>query len=78
MMWIVGVAIFSGALAVALYAIHVTIGENIDRILDALAGRPKVDFCPLARLARAEQQIAVRRWAAQGRPARAQLQRAAA
>ena len=78
MMAIVSFAVFAGAFAASAYALATTIGPRFDRIVDALCKRPAADRQPLAALVRAEQRIAVRRWAAQARPTPAYRSRAAA
>ncbi len=77
MMTVVSFAIFAGTLGVSAYAIAATIGPRFDRIIAALRGQSHT-YAPLATLVRAEQRIAVRRWAAQSRTAPAQRMRAAA
>ncbi len=77
MMTVVSFAIFAGTLGVSVYAIAATIVPHLDRIVAALRGRPQ-SYAPLATLVRAEQRIAVRRWAAQPRTAPAPRMRAAA
>jgi hypothetical protein len=78
MMTLVSFAVFAGTLGVSVYAIAATVAPRFDRILAALRGQPQVDRHPLAALVRAEQRIAVRRWAAQARPAPTNRMRAAA
>jgi hypothetical protein len=77
MMTVVSFAIYAGTLGVSVYAIAATIAPRFDRMLAALRGRPQ-SYAPLATLVRAEQRIAVRRWAAQPRAASAPRMRAAA
>ncbi len=63
-MIVLGILIFAGAFGIASYAIAATILPRLDRIADALAGRPQAAFAPLSDLVIAERRIAVRRWAA--------------
>lgn len=78
MMAVVSFAVFAGALAMSAYALSATITPRFDRILGALRKQVPEDRHPLAALVRAEQRIAVRRWAAQARPAPSYRTRAAA
>lgn len=78
MMAIVSFAVFAGAFAASAYAFVATIVPQLDRIAGALRMQPPEERHPLATLVRAEQRIAVRRWAAQTRPAPAHRARAAA
>jgi hypothetical protein len=78
MMAVVSFAIFTGAFAVSAYVLAATIVPHFDRIVGALHKQTPADHQPLAALVRAEQRIAVRRWAAQARPAPAYRTRAAA
>lgn len=60
--------VFVGALGVSGYAIGGTVGPNLGRIGDALAGRPQpLTLEPRVKAAR---RAAVRRWADTARPAR--------
>lgn len=61
---LLAIAIFSGGMGVACWAIGGTVVPSLDRISDALLGRRPAGFAPLAQLAVAERRIAVRRWAA--------------
>jgi hypothetical protein len=78
MMTVVSFAIFAGTFGASVYAIAATVVPRLDRILGALRGEPRFDLYPLATLVRAEQRIAVRRWAAQARPMPKPRARAAA
>lgn len=78
MMIVVSFAVFAGALGAASFAIAITVGSRADRILAALRGQSLVQAQPLAALVRAEQRIAVRRWAAERRPVATSRMRAAA
>ena len=71
MMTLVSVGVFAGTFSASIYAIVATVAPRSDRILAALRGQPQVQRHPLAALVRAERHIAVRRWAAQARPAMA-------
>ena len=73
-MILLGILVFSLASALALWTMFATIAPSLDRIADALAGRPQPQFQPLLALVRAERQLAVRRWAA---PATLRLREAA-
>ena len=64
MMTVVAVLIFGGALALSGFVLASTVGPQFGRITDALYGRSRPRFEPLATLALAERRIAVRRWAA--------------
>ncbi|RSV18779.1 hypothetical protein CA236_05965 [Sphingomonas sp. ABOLG] len=63
MVTVLSFAVFAGTLGVSIYALVVTIAPRMDRIIGALRGQPAHRH-PLATLVRAEQRIAVRRWAA--------------
>ena len=76
MMTLVSLGVFAGTFGVSIYAIAATIAPRFDRILIVLRGQPQHQRNPLETLVRAERHIAVRRWAAQSRPA--MLARAAA
>ncbi|OWK34042.1 hypothetical protein SPDO_09320 [Sphingomonas dokdonensis] len=79
MMAVVSFAVFASAFVISIYTLSVTIGMHKDRIIGALRGQAPADRHPLAALVRAEQRIAVRRWAAQtARPTSAHRMRAAA
>ena len=78
MMMVVSFAVFASAFAVAIFALSATFNGKFDRILAALQKRSPESRHPLARLVRAEQRIAARRWATQGRPVLAPRNRAAA
>lgn len=78
MMTIASYAVFSGALGVSIYAIVATLLPRVDSIVAALFREQKPTFQPLAALVREERRIAVRRWAAQSRPAAAIRMRAVA
>ncbi|OWK32694.1 hypothetical protein SPMU_10340 [Sphingomonas mucosissima] len=69
MMAVVSFAVFAGAFAISVYTLSITITPRLDRILGALRKQTPEERQPLAALVRAEQRIAVRRWAAQARPA---------
>ncbi len=71
MLIVLDVLVFGGATLGAVYAIWATVAPNLGRIMDALSGHPQPRFEPLATLVRAENRIAVRRWAAT--PARTSL-----
>jgi hypothetical protein len=68
MMTVLSFAVFAGTFGASVYAIAATVMPRFDRIVGALRGAPQFDHYPLATLVRAEQRIAVRRWAAQARP----------
>ena len=55
---------FAGGFGTAVYVIGTTVARRLDQIVAALRGVPVEQFAPLATLARAENRIAVRRWAA--------------
>lgn len=76
MMTLVSFSVFAVTFGVSIYAIAATVVPRFDRILAALRGQVQEQHHPLAALVRAERRIAVRRWAAQSRPA--QQMRAAA
>lgn len=78
MMAVVSFAVFAGAFAISGYALFVTIAPHRGRMLGALLKHAPEECQPLAALVRAEQRIAVRRWAAQARPAPGYRTRAAA
>lgn len=71
-------AVFSGAMAMAIAAIWSTVGPEWRRIARLAIGQVEEPFRPLAGLARAEQRIAVKRWAASPIPAPISRLRAAA
>ena len=77
-MAVLGSLIFVGALGVAMAAIWVSIVPQWQRIVRLSMGHVETGFTPLATLAVAERQIAVRRWAAQPVPAAIRQLRAAA
>lgn len=57
--------VFGGAMAIAIYALVLTVRPQATRIIAILRGhRPPTRFEPLSALVRAERRIAVRRWAA--------------
>jgi len=62
---IVAILLFSAAFGVATFGVAMTVLPRLDRIADALAGRPQ-GVSPQVRAAR---RMAVRRWA-EARPAR--------
>lgn len=78
MMAVVSFAVFASAFAMSIFALSVTVTPKVDRMVDALLKRTSEDRHPLATLVRAEQRIAVRRWATQGRPAPVSRKRVAA
>lgn len=65
MLAVVSFAVFAGAFLIAVYTLAVTVSAYSDRILGALRRQVPAERHPLATLVRAEQRIAVRRWAAQ-------------
>lgn len=69
MMTLVSFGVFAATSGVSIYAIAATVAPRFDRIVSALCGQPQEQHHPLAALVRAERRIAVRRWAAQSRPA---------
>lgn len=74
MMTVMTLAIFSGALSTAGYALYSTLAPNLDKIIGALRGEMAMTRpAPLATLVRAERRIAVRRWAGSAVPAVAPL-----
>ena len=74
---LVAVAVFSGAMALALMAIWSTVAPQWRRIARLAAGQVEQPFHPLEQLAQAERRIAVRRWAAAPVPAAVRRLRAA-
>ena len=68
MMGLVAIAIFSGAMALALGVIWSTVAPEWRRIAQLAAGGVEQPFQPLGSLALAERRIAVRRWAGQNGP----------
>ncbi|ONF97564.1 hypothetical protein SPHI_01940 [Sphingomonas jeddahensis] len=78
MMTVLSFAVFAGTFAASAYAIVATVAPRFDRVIGALRGQPQPNAHPLAALVRAEQRIAVRRWAAERRPAPTNRMRAAA
>lgn len=68
MMTLLSLGVFAGTFGVSVYAIAATVAPRMDRIVVALSGQPQAPR-PLEKLVRAERHIAVRRWAAQSRPA---------
>lgn len=74
---LVALAVFSGAMALALMAIWVTVAPQWRRIARLAAGHVEQPFHPLEQLAQAERRIAVRRWAAAPVPAAVRRLRAA-
>ena len=78
MMGLVAMAVFTGAMALALMAIWSTVAPQWHRIARLAAGHVEQPFQPLASLAHAERRIAVRRWAAAPVPAPLRRLRAAA
>lgn len=78
MMTLISLGVFAGTLGVSIFAIAATVAPRADRIMAALLGRPQSQRAPLAQLVLAERRIAVRRWAAQPRPAATIRTRAAA
>lgn len=64
MMMIVSTLVFGGALSLSAYAMFATMRPELGRMTDALFGRSRPRFEPLATLVRAERRIAVRRWSA--------------
>ena len=73
-----GFLIFSGATALSISAIGMSIVPQWRRILRLASGRIEESFAPLATLAHAERRIAVRRWASAPVPAPLHHLRAAA
>lgn len=61
MMGLVAVVVFTGAMALAVAAIWLTIAPQWRRIVRLAAGQVEQPFQPLADLAREEHRIAVRR-----------------
>jgi hypothetical protein len=74
---LVAMAVFSGAMALALMAIWSTVAPQWRRITRLAAGQVEQPFYPLEQLAQAERRIAVRRWAATPVPAAVRRLRAA-
>ncbi len=64
MMVVLGILVFAASFGIAAYAIAATVLPRLDRIVDALAGRPEAVFAPLSRGVLTERRLAVRRWAA--------------
>lgn len=64
MMVLMGALVFSGALALAMAVIWTSIAPQWQRIVRLAGGHVERPFQPLGELARAEQRIAIRRWAA--------------
>lgn len=77
MMALVAMAVFTGAMALALAVIWSTVAPEWRRIARLAAGHVEQPFQPLADLAQAERRIAVRRWAAAPVPAAVRRLRAA-
>ena len=77
MFTLIGYVVFAGTLGVSVYAIASTVLPRLDRIAAALRREPQPEFHPLATLVKAERHIAVRRWAAQSRPAAIRMRAAA-
>lgn len=63
MLSVMSFAVFAGTFGISIYALVSTIVPRADRIVAALRGELP-QHQPLAALVRAEQRIAVRRWAA--------------
>ena len=68
MVAVVSFIVFSGALAVSVSVIAMMVVPQWQRIASLAIGQEEADFAPLATLAVAERQIAVRRWANQPVP----------
>ncbi|WP_375392118.1 hypothetical protein [uncultured Sphingomonas sp.] len=66
---LVAVAVFAGAMAMAVAAIWSTVAPEWHRIARLAVGQVEEPFRPLAALVRAERRIAVKRWAASPIPA---------
>ena len=64
MMAMIGTVIFTGAMALAMAAIWLSIAPQWRRIVRLATGNVEQPFHPLEQLARAERRIAVRRWSA--------------
>ena len=75
---LVAMVVFTGAMALALMAIWLTVAPQWRRIAQLAAGHAEQPFQPLEVLARAEHRIAVRRWAAAPVPVGLRRLRAAA
>ncbi len=75
---LVSMAVFTGAMALALMAIWSTVAPQWRRIARLAMGNVEQPFQPLADLALAERRIAVRRWAAAPVPVPIRRLRAAA
>lgn len=69
MMGLMAILVFTGAMALALAVIWSTVAPEWRRMVKLATGQVEQPFQPLAGLARAEQRIAVRRWAAAPVPA---------
>lgn len=78
MMAFAAMAVFTGAMAMALAAIWSTVAPQWRRIARLATGQVEQPFQPLGALAQAERRIAIRRWAMAPLPASARSFRAAA
>ena len=78
MMGFAAILVFTGALALGIGIIAVTVAPQWRRIMRLASGNVEAGFAPLATLAQAEQRIAIRRWAAAPVPPAIHRMRAAA
>lgn len=78
MIGLVAMAVFTGAMALALMAIWATVAPQWRRIARLAVGHVEQPFLPLESLALAERRIAIRRWASVPVPAPIRSLRAAA
>lgn len=76
-MMLMGFLVFAGSLALAVMVIWTSIAPQWPRIVRLAGGRVEQPFQPLGELARAEQRIAVRRWAISSEVAQSQRSRVA-
>lgn len=68
-MAVIGTLVFTGALALSIGVIAMSVGPQWRRILRLASGQVEQSFAPLEQLARAERRIAIRRWATASVPA---------
>ena len=73
MMGFVGTVVFMGATTLALGTMWLTVAPQWRRIVRLASGQAEQPFHPLEQLARAEQRIAVRRWASAPAPTLAMM-----
>lgn len=77
MMGLMTIAVFAGAMGLALMSILSTVAPQWHRITRLALGHVEQPFHPLEQLAQAEHRIAIRRWAGTPVPAVARRLRAA-